>query len=72
METIGKVLAVLWFTVFTLFCMWVSLCLLLVWIDGLQAVSIRGSERVGGVASLSVAEIASRYADGFGSMEVTV
>lgn len=71
METIGKVLAVLWFVVFTLFCIWASLCLLLVWINALQAVSIRGSERVGDAASVSVAEITSRYVDEFGSMEVT-
>jgi hypothetical protein len=71
MRIIGEVLVVLWFAAFTLFCIWASLCLLLVWINGLQEVSIRGSERVGDAASVSVAEIASRYVDEFGPMEVT-
>ena len=71
MKAISKILVALGFAIFTLFCVWASLCCVLVWIDGLHGVSIRGSERAGDAASLSVAEIASRYVDGFGSMEVT-
>lgn len=44
MRTIGKVLAVLWFGLFTLFCIWTSFCLLLASIDGLHAASIGRSE----------------------------
>jgi hypothetical protein len=45
MKTIGKVFAVCWFTVFTLFCLWASFCWPLAWIHGSRAVFISMSER---------------------------